>query len=154
LAERLLVRLPEGGAIGILGLAYKPDTCVVEQSQGLLLAQRLVEMGAKVIVYDPEAMENAEAVLGEQVTYASSMEDCARQVQVLAVTTPWKRFQALRPEQLDSSSGRAAVMDCWRILPKELFESETDYLVIGAAEAHQPGRGVAEVAALASTAES
>ncbi len=153
LAGRLMARLPEGGAIGILGLAYKPDTCVVEQSQGLLLASRLVEMGVQVVVYDPEAVKNAEAALGNQVTYASSMEDCARQVQVLAVTTPWKQFEGLRPHHLDSSAGRVTVMDCWRILPKDLFETETDYLLIGAPEPSQPGRSLREEAALASTAE-
>jgi UDPglucose 6-dehydrogenase len=153
LAGRLLAGLPEGSAIGILGLAYKPDTCVVEQSQGLLLALRLAEMGVQVVVYDPEAMVNAEPVLGQQVTYASSMEECARQVQVLAVTTPWKQFEALRPQHFNSSNGRVTVMDCWRILPRELFESETNYLVIGAAEKNRPGRVLVEVAALASTTE-
>ena len=153
LAERLLQHLPEGGSVGILGLAYKPNTCVAEQSQGLLLAQNLVERGVPVVVYDPEAMENARGVLGDGVTYASSMKACARGAHVLAVTTPWKQFEALRPSHLRSPSGSVTVMDCWRILPKDLFEAGSNYLVVGAGAAIRSAM-LQELAGMAATADS
>jgi hypothetical protein len=65
--ERVLgaveARLTDGGTVGILGLAYKPDTSVVEQSQGVLLANRLVENGHALVVFDPKALETAAALV-------------------------------------------------------------------------------------------
>ena len=45
LAELIMSRLPEGGVAGILGLAYKPDTDVIEESQGLGIAKELLARG-------------------------------------------------------------------------------------------------------------
>ena len=53
LADFVQEHLPEGGAVGILGLAYKPGTDVVEESVGLLLARELREQRVRVIAYDP-----------------------------------------------------------------------------------------------------
>src|ERR1035438_3914557 len=72
LAELILSRLPENGTAGILGLSYKPDTGVIEESQGVALAKYLLQSGAKVVVYDPEAMDNAKAHLAGRVTFARS----------------------------------------------------------------------------------
>ena len=64
LAEMILSRLPKGGIAGIAGLAYKPDTDVIVESQGLLLAKYLLSRDTEVVVYDPAAMDNARAALG------------------------------------------------------------------------------------------
>ncbi len=53
-----------GGTVGILGISYKPDTEVIEESQGLMLAKQLANEGCRVCVYDPAAMENAQRALG------------------------------------------------------------------------------------------
>ncbi len=63
LAELAKSKLPADGTVGILGLSYKPNTDVVEESQGLLLAQFLSAQGIPVSVYDPAGMGNAERVL-------------------------------------------------------------------------------------------
>ena len=65
LAELVRSRLPANGTVGILGLSYKPNTGVIEESQGLRLAQHLLSAGTAVIVYDPAAMENAKQQLTE-----------------------------------------------------------------------------------------
>ena len=75
LAEIVRSRLPKGGTVGVLGLSYKPDTEVIEESQGLDLAKYLASTGFKVVVYDPAAMENAKRQLGGAVTYAASAAD-------------------------------------------------------------------------------
>jgi UDPglucose 6-dehydrogenase len=134
LAEMVLANLPAGGRAGVLGLAYKPDTPVVEQSPGLLLVQELLARGVSVVVYDPEAMPTARAVLGDGVEYANSMMDCAGAADVLVIATPWSEFRNLKPRHLIGSSGRATVVDCWRMLPRELFAAETRYVTLGTGE--------------------
>jgi UDPglucose 6-dehydrogenase len=124
--------VPEGGIAGIAGLAYKPETDVVEESQGLLLAKYLLARDTELVVYDPAAMDNARAALIGRVRFATSLEDCARNADVLAITTPWPEFQALPAAAMRSGNGRPkTVIDCWRILPRDAFELVCDYTTLG-----------------------
>ena len=131
LSDRVASMLQAGQTAGVLGLSYKPLTNVVEESQGLMLAQHLSERGVRVVVYDPEAMGNARKVLGSGVTFAPSMEQCAAEAHVLAITTPWDQFRALKPAHLRQCDGGAVVLDCWRILRPEDFESGARYMTLG-----------------------
>ena len=115
----------------MLGLSYKPNTEVIEESQGVALAKHLLESGVRVVVYDPAAMDNARQQLGGGVTYATSAADCARQADVLAITTPWPEFRILDPVEFKRDSGMPVVLDCWRILPHERFEGLVHYLTLG-----------------------
>lgn len=131
LGDLILALLPENGTAGILGLSYKPSTNVVEESQGLLLAQYLFERNVPVVVYDPAAMENARGVLKRKVKFALSLRECASEAHVLALTTPWEEFTKLKPEHLNNSLGRPVVIDCWRLLPRDRFEEMADYITLG-----------------------
>ncbi len=130
LAERILEMLPPGETVGILGMSYKPDTEVVEESQGVMLARALASEGCRVCVYDPAALDNARASLGATVTYGESMEACASQASVLVIATPWKAFKALKPEHL-RKSGRPVLVDWWRILVQAKFDGVADYIACG-----------------------
>ena len=127
----ILSKLPKGGTAGVLGLSYKPDTGVIEESQGVALAKHLLQSGAKVVVYDPEAMEGSREQLQGNVTFATSPAECARQADVLAITTPWPEFKKLTPQDFKRPTGKPVVLDCWRVLPREKFESVVDYLTLG-----------------------
>jgi UDPglucose 6-dehydrogenase len=131
LAEIVRSRLPEGGTAGILGLSYKPHTEVIEESQGLALAKHLASAGLRVAVYDPAAMENARQLLGDAATYCKSAADCARQADVLVITTAWPEFKRLTPADLKAGERRPAIVDCWRVLPADLFANLTDYVRLG-----------------------
>jgi UDPglucose 6-dehydrogenase len=131
LAEIILEVLPQGETVGILGLAYKPDTEVIDESQGLMLALRLARAGCRVAVYDPAAMNNSRKSLGECVEYSESVEACAAASAVVVIATPWKEFKKLRPEHLRQSGVRPVVFDWWRILPGTEFESVADYIACG-----------------------
>ena len=131
LGTLMLTRLPEGGTAGVLGLSYKPDTEVIEESQGVALAKFLLESGARVVVYDPAAMNNARQQLAGRVTFAASAADCAAQADVLAITTPWPEFKNLAPENFKRGTGLPVVLDCWRLLPRERFAGQVDHLMLG-----------------------
>jgi UDPglucose 6-dehydrogenase len=131
LGELLLSHLPRGGTVGVLGLAYKPETNVVEESQGMALAQHLIAREVRLVVYDPAAMDQARNCLNGSVIFANSAKECVQQAHVLAITTPWEEFKQVSPEHLNTSLGRPTVIDCWRILPRRKFEAVTNYLTLG-----------------------
>jgi UDPglucose 6-dehydrogenase len=139
LAELILSHLPEGGAVGIMGLSYKPNTEVIEESQGLALAKFVSERGVRLAVYDPEAMPNARKELPAGVVYASSVAECARQADVLAITTPWAEFRSLEPAHLKRSAPPPVILDCWRLLSRKEFQGAATYLTLGWGETgHSP----------------
>jgi UDPglucose 6-dehydrogenase len=116
LAETVARHVEPRGRIGVLGLSYKPDTDVVEASQGVMLARALVDAGFRVVVFDPKAMANARRVLGHAVEYAASAAECARTTDALAVTTAWPEFRALTAADFARGGARAVAVDCWRVL--------------------------------------
>ena len=143
LAEMVLSRLPERGIAGILGLSYKPDTDVIEESQGIGLATELYSRGAQVVVYDPAAMENANRVLGGRVTFAGSAAECVRASDVLAIVTPWPEFQKI--SAADLKSGDVTIIDCWRVLDPACFPVE--YRKLGVNQASRPRKPLAHATA-------
>jgi UDPglucose 6-dehydrogenase len=109
---------------------------VTEQSQGIAIAQKLLDAGVKVIVYDPEAMNNAKRELRGDVTYAASAAECVRAVDVLAITTPWPEFARITVD--DIKNGPAAVVDCWRMLSAEARDCVPEYFTLGKGWANAP----------------
>ena len=137
LAKLVLSQLPKGGTVGVLGLSYKPNTEVIEESQGVAIAQALLAAGARVVVYDPAAMENAKRVLKGDVIFAASAVECVRQSDVVAITTPWAEFQELPASAFQQSGGDMTVLDCWRVLPERVAESIENYLTLGKGAARE-----------------
>jgi UDPglucose 6-dehydrogenase len=125
----VLSHLPVDGTAGVLGLSYKPNTEVIEESQGIAIAQALLATGVRVVVYDPAAMENAKRVLTGDVVFAASAEECVQEADVLAITTPWAEFQEL-PLAAFQNKG-LTVVDCWRVLPEQVAGAIQRYIVLG-----------------------
>jgi UDPglucose 6-dehydrogenase len=108
--ERLAEVVQEAGkgTVGILGMAYKPGTPVCEESAGLRLAERLLGLGRDIIVYDPLALEEARAVLGDSVAYAESETECIERADIVVLMHPVGNH-------VDPSTA-PIVIDPWRLL--------------------------------------
>jgi len=131
LLHSIIPHLPAGGTVAVLGLSYKPHTDVIENSQGLDLAEQLLARGIRVIVYDPAAMDNSRGLLTGKVVFAENSKTCLCSADVVVITTPWPEFQQISPQDLKRSNGRTTIFDCWRILPQDKFEAVADYRSIG-----------------------
>jgi UDPglucose 6-dehydrogenase len=118
------------GRVAVLGLAYKPDTNVVEESQGIAIAMTLVERGYEVSVFDPAAVETARAVLGEGVEYASSVAECVRDVAAIVIATDWPEFRNVM-HQTGNSVPHPVVIDGWRLLRSSAQLDGMSYCGIG-----------------------
>ena len=115
IADLVGAHVPAGARVGVLGLSYKPNTPVVDESQGLLIARILFERGFKVIAYDPLALEPARSVVGDRIQYRRSAQECIAEADAVLITTPWDEFKALDYSPRNDSSG-PLIVDCWGIL--------------------------------------
>jgi UDPglucose 6-dehydrogenase len=134
LADLVVDRAPSGGAIAVLGLSYKPNTDVVEESPGLYLAQSLAERGLAVEVFDPAGMPNARRVLGDDVRYAASAEEAVREADVVVIATAWQEFARLAPDVFGRDGSPRVLIDCWRVLDAEKFGDVVSYVALGSGD--------------------
>src|SRR4029453_2975472 len=88
-------RLRPGQTVGILGLAYKPDTGVIDESPGVALAELLGNAGYEVNVYDPLAKDAALSVLGGAPQAPESVAELLERSDVVVIATPWPEFAEL-----------------------------------------------------------
>jgi UDPglucose 6-dehydrogenase len=101
-------------AIGILGLTYKPNTDVVEEAFGLLLAQELTAAKLPVVVFDPLADVERAASACKGARFAKSAEECIAGAGVVVVATPWQEFGKVPAQQWSRTGAPRVVIDCWR----------------------------------------
>lgn len=113
--------------IAVLGLAYKPKTPVIEESPAVRIVTAFLEHGFAVTVYDPAAMDNARRLLGDSVTYASSVADCVSDACLCVIPTPWEEFKQL--ETL--AHNPMTVIDCWRLLDPQKLRPRVQYVALG-----------------------
>ena len=83
----------KGKQIAMWGLAFKPYTDDIREAPALENIQALLEMGAKVRVYDPEAMDNVKQIFGEKIEYADSPYGALLNSDVLMIMTEWPVFR-------------------------------------------------------------
>jgi UDPglucose 6-dehydrogenase len=62
------------------------------------------------------------------VTFAASAADCARQADVLAITTPWAEFREISTKDFKP---HGTVLDCWRMLDKDAVGAVAEYVALG-----------------------
>ena len=117
--------------IAILGLAYKPDTDVAEESAGVKIANLLSRKNAKVYVWDPKAMAKARELLSPKVLLARSLRDCLSQSDIIIIATPWPEFKSIKPGDLATSDKRPFLLDCWRILDRLKYDKVAFYQTVG-----------------------
>jgi UDPglucose 6-dehydrogenase len=102
--------------VGILGLAFKPNTNSVAGSSSLHLAQNLVSKGARVRAYDPVAIPEAKMQLNGTVQYCESAYAAAEGVDALVVGTGWPEFRGLDFDRIKHLLKRPVIVDTKNLL--------------------------------------
>jgi UDPglucose 6-dehydrogenase len=129
--ERLRPRARSGATIAVLGLAYKPFSSVIEESQGIYLARALARAGAWVVGFDPLANESARAALGDEVAVLNSIKECLARADIVLITTPDPVFRTLSAADFNAHRP-VQVIDFWRILDKQLAgRASIRYIPVG-----------------------
>jgi UDPglucose 6-dehydrogenase len=102
--------------VGILGLAFKPNTNSVAGSASVQLAQNLLSKGARVRAYDPVAMSEAKLQLNGTVKYCESAYGAAEGVDALVVATGWSEFRTLDFTKIRHLVKRPIIIDTKNLL--------------------------------------
>ena len=119
----------------MLGLSYKPDTPVVDESPGLLLANQLAADGLPVTVFDPAANSDARPRLADSIAVASSTAGCLDASDVAVVTVPWPAFREIPRLLAARPRRRLVIIDCWRLLDGTSLDGLAQLVHIGRAPA-------------------
>jgi UDPglucose 6-dehydrogenase len=136
LATRVVARLQAmigpGTTVAVLGLAYKPYSHVLEESQGVTVAKALAATGARVVAYDPLVDHTACREMGVHIAVADSAAAALRQADIVVITTPDPAFHTLKAVDFLKPGGMMVVLDCWRILAPELAgQKGVNYMPLG-----------------------
>ena len=83
----------KGKKIALWGLAFKPDTDDIREAPALYIIDALVDAGATITAFDPEAMPNVQGVIGDKITYASNEYEALENADALVVCTEWGIFR-------------------------------------------------------------
>lgn len=82
-----------GKNIALWGLAFKPETDDMREAPALIIINKLIELGARVSVYDPVAMDECKRRIGDAVVYCKDMYEAVADADALALVTEWKQFR-------------------------------------------------------------
>ena len=100
----------DGARVGVLGVAFKPDSDDIRDSPALDVARTIHDQGAAVTVYDPVAMPPARAAHPE-LRYAESAVEAVRDADVVLLLTEWAEFRDADPEILGKVVNRRNIVD-------------------------------------------
>ena len=128
--EKLVGSL-DGKQIGILGLAFKPETDDMRESPAIDIIRSLLDRGVKIRAYDPVAMDEARHCLPE-IEYATDEYDAIRDADALVIVTEWNQFRALDMDRVKQLLKAPKIADLRNIYePQDMRELGFDYVGVG-----------------------
>jgi UDPglucose 6-dehydrogenase len=113
----------QGTELGILGLAFKPNTNSVAGSSSILLVRSLTSKGAQVRAYDPVAMPDAMRELDDTVKFCDTAYAAAESADALVVGTGWPEFRALDFDRIRRLLKRPVIVDTKNLLDSDRLRS-------------------------------
>lgn len=99
-----------GKKIAVWGLAFKPYTDDIREAPALENITELLKMGAEIVAYDPEAMENVEQII-PQISYAKSPYEALKDADALMIFTEWPQFRTPDFERMESLLKNKVIFD-------------------------------------------
>lgn len=113
----------KGKTIAVWGLAFKPYTDDIREAPSLENIGKLLELGAEVRTYDPEAMENVKGILGEKVYFAKDEYDAAAGADALMIMTEWPIFRTPEFDKLSTAMSEKVIFDGRNLYALEQMEN-------------------------------
>jgi len=83
----------KGRTIAVWGLAFKPKTDDMREAPAIVIVKALLDQGAKVQAFDPEAQRMARSIFGSKITYAAKSYDALKGADALVIVTEWHEFR-------------------------------------------------------------
>ena len=134
----------DGKTLGVLGLSFKPGTDDIRESPSLRIVEKLRAEGARLRLFDPQAMPAARTVLPEEegkLSYCSSAREVAQGAEALLLLTDWPEFLELDLRPLRSQMVIPIFIDGRNAMdPARVAEAGFEYIGIG----RGPGAGIVD----------
>jgi len=122
----------EGKTIAIWGLAFKPETDDIREAPALYMIDKLLEAGANVKAFDPEAIENVKEKYGDKLQYGKDMYEVTEGADALLICTEWSIFRTPNYDLLKSNLNNPVIFDGRNLYPTvELAKQGIHYISIG-----------------------
>lgn len=100
-----------GKKFALWGLAFKPATDDIREAPALYIIEELLQDGAQIVAFDPEAMDNVKKVMGDKIEYAANQYDALKDVDALIIVTEWSVFRTPDFDQIEKSMKHKVIFD-------------------------------------------
>ncbi|GAA4735638.1 UDP-glucose dehydrogenase family protein [Flavisolibacter ginsenosidimutans] len=128
-----------GKHFAIWGLAFKPNTDDIREAPALEIINALLEAGATVAAFDPEAMENVKNIVGDKIVFAETQYDCLQNADALIIATEWNEFRTPDFDKILEAMKDTVVFDGRNLFDIEQMEKKGfHYESIGRPLVNQP----------------
>tara|TARA_S200000501_G_scaffold269525_1_gene253238 strand:+ start:3260 stop:4564 length:1305 start_codon:yes stop_codon:yes gene_type:complete len=122
----------KNSTISILGLSFKPETDDFRESPAIDIISELIDHGAKINAYDPQAIKEAKKILPSKVKYFLSAKECISNADCVVIVTEWNEFRALSLYETKESMKGDKLVDLRNIFSlEEANKAGLKYLSIG-----------------------
>ncbi|WP_226036195.1 UDP-glucose dehydrogenase family protein [Aquibacillus saliphilus] len=133
LVNKLVERLPtlKGKKITVLGLAFKPNTDDMREATSLVVIEKLLENGAEVVAYDPVAITNAKAILGNKVQYIEDIDQAVKNSDATLILTEWDEIKNIRLNSFKTMNYPLVIdgRNCFKL--EKMKEHQIEYHSVG-----------------------
>ncbi len=118
--------------VAIWGLAFKPNTDDIREAPALYIIDELLEKGAQIVAFDPEAMNHVKQIYGDKIRFANDMYDALVEADALAIVTEWSEFRTPSFEVMKKLMNNSVIFDGRNVYDLDLMkEQEFVYQSIG-----------------------
>lgn len=121
----------EGVKLALLGLAFKPNTDDIREAPSLKVIKTLLDLGAKITAYDPEAVENTRKIF-PKINYAKDVYEASKDADALVIITEWTEFKEMDLDRIRKNLKKPIIIDGRNIFEKNQMEKiGFEYVGIG-----------------------
>ncbi len=113
-----------GLTLAVWGLAFKPNTDDIREAPALVIIKKLIEAGAKIQCFDPEAMDNVRRYVKPNVTYAANRYEALNGADALLIVTEWNEFRSIDFDKLKTVMKQPVMFDGRNIFSLEEMENK------------------------------
>jgi UDPglucose 6-dehydrogenase len=118
--------------IAVWGLSFKPETDDIREAPAVYMIDALLQEGANLQVFDPEAINHVQKKYGHKLHYADSMYDALKDADALIISTEWNMFRTPDFELMKNKMKQPVIFDGRNLYKPERMQAlKFDYISIG-----------------------
>jgi len=130
-AEKILGGNAKGKTVGVLGLAFKPDTDDMRDAPSIDVINSLNEKGAHIKAYDPEAQENAKGII-HGIEFMQDAYDTVKDTDLVILMTEWNEFKEMDLDKVKTLVKSPAILDSRNVFePQHMHDLGFTYMGVG-----------------------